>query len=195
MPQVAVPAFQIKITLGNIEPPIWRRLLVSCETRLSELHDIIQAAFGWEDYHLYLFEIGPVRFSDGADLENLAELTAVDARCVQLLHLVQPYRPSWRNTQFVFEYEYDLGDGWKHEVLFEDALPPDPKRELPVCTGGERACPPEDVGGVHRYTEFLAAIRDVKHPEYESYLTWAGGRFDPEAFDMKAINYALRQLK
>src|SRR5262249_21267652 len=152
--------------------------LVSCDTKLSQLHDIVQVAMGWQDTHLYLFQIGLVRFADGADPANLAEMTAIDARCVQLLHLVQPYRPFGREFHFAVEYEYDLGDGWKHDLVFEDVLAPDPKRKLPTCTGGERACPPEDVGGVHRYAQFLEAIRKADDPDHCTYLEWIGGHFD-----------------
>ncbi|MBK8024926.1 MAG: plasmid pRiA4b ORF-3 family protein [Chloroflexi bacterium] len=71
---------------------------------------------------------------------------------------------------------------------------PDPKREAPMCIGGERGCPPEDVGGIHGYETFLGAIRDPKHPEHQSYIEWIGREFDPEAFDLVAVNKALRSL-
>jgi hypothetical protein len=189
------PVFQIKAILKDIDPPVWRQILVSCETKLSQLHDIIQAAMGWQDSHLYLFEIGIVRFTTGDDPENLTELTAVDSRYVRLLHLVQPNHPFRGKFHFAFNYEYDMGDGWRHDVVFEDVLPPDPKRKTPVCIGGERACPPEDVGGVHGYASFLEAIRNRDDPEHESYLEWVGGSFDPEAFDMNAINQRLRAVR
>jgi Plasmid pRiA4b ORF-3-like protein len=195
MSNVNAPAFQIKVTLKDIDPPIWRRILVSCETTLSQLHDIIQAAMGWQNSHVHLFEIGIVRFTSGEDPENLTELTAVDSRCVRLLHLVQPYHPFRGDFHFAFDYEYDMGDSWHHEVVFEDVLPPDPKRKTPVCTGGERACPPEDVGGVHGYVTFLEAIRNPDDPEHQSYLEWIGGSFDPEAFSIEAINQQLRGLR
>jgi hypothetical protein len=189
------PVFQIKITLNDIDPPIWRRILVSCETKLSQLHDIIQAAMGWQNEHMYLFEIGIVRFTSGDDPENLTELTAVDARCVQLLHLVRPDHPLRGDFHFAFDYEYDMGDSWKHEVVLEDVLPPDPKRNTPVCTGGERACPPEDVGGVQGYEAFLEAVRNSDDLEHQRYLEWVGGSFDPEAFNIDAINQKLRGLR
>jgi hypothetical protein len=195
MPKGNEPVFQIKITLKDTYPPIWRRVLVSCETTLTQLHDIIQTTMGWQNSHLYLFEIGIVRFTSGEDPENLTKMVAVDARCVKLLHLVQPYRPFQGDFHFAFDYEYDMGDGWKHEVVFEDVFPPDPKQKTPICTDGERACPPEDVGGVHGYETFLEALRNPSHEEHDSYLEWIGGSFDAEAFDIKEINRKLRALK
>ena len=65
----------------------------------------------------------------------------------------------------------------------------------PVCLKGKGACPPEDVGGVWGYAEFLRAIRDPKHPEHDEYLLWVGDDFDPEAFDLEETNKALRSIK
>jgi hypothetical protein len=192
MAKANAPVFQIKVTLKDINPPIWRRILVSCETKLSQLHDIIQAAMGWQNSHLHLFEIGIVRFTTGDEPANLTELTAIDSRYVRLLNLVQPHRPFRGEFHFAFEYEYDMGDSWKHDVVFEDVFRPDPKRKTPVCTAGERACPPEDVGGVHGYASFLEAIRNPDDPEHQSYLEWIGGSFDPEAFDIEDVNQKLR---
>lgn len=92
-------------------------------------------------------------------------------------------------------YDYDFGDDWKHEILVQKILEPDPKGNYPVCLGGERACPPEDCGGTPGYEEFLAAIRDPKHEEHDGMLEWVGGSFDPEAFDVKAINRNLKKEK
>ena len=72
-------------------------------------------------------------------------------------------------------------------------MPPG-EAKYPVCLAGERACPPEDVGGVCGYEGFLEAIRDPDHPEHEDYLEWIGGEFDPGAFDLEGINAALRRL-
>lgn len=84
-------------------------------------------------------------------------------------------------------YEYDFGDSWLHEVVLEAHVPA-PKK-LPICLGGERACPPEDVGGPHGYEEFLAAIKDPRHEEHESMLEWVGGGFDPEVFDAEKVSF------
>jgi hypothetical protein len=93
-----------------------------------------------------------------------------------------------------FRYEYDFGDGWLHQVTVEKVLPADPEMRLPLCLKGKRACPPEDVGGVWGYENFLEAIRDPDHPEHDEYLEWVGGEFDPESFDIDDVNAALRGL-
>ena len=77
----------------------------------------------------------------------------------------------------------------------EKILPPDPKVKYPVCIAGKRSAPPEDCGGVWGYEEFVEAISDPKNPEHDEYLDWAGGDFDPEKFDLEAINRELRRTK
>jgi len=94
-----------------------------------------------------------------------------------------------------FQYEYDFGDGWRHTLLLEKILPPDPSMHLPVCLQGRAACPPEDVGGVGGYANFLEALRDPEHEEHEEYLNWIGGKFAPNAFDMELLNQRLRKDK
>ncbi len=195
MPTASGPVYQVKITLKNLTPPIWRRILVSSETTLAQFHPILQTVMGWEDSHLYVFKAGSVQFTYPYEPGDLEEMTAVDARAVKLIHLVPGHRPFHGQFHYVLEYEYDLGDGWEHELVFEDVLAPDPNQKLPLCLAGERACPPEDVGGVRGYADFLDAIRLRDHPEHDQYMEWSGGSFDPERFNMKAVNSALRKLK
>ena len=90
------------------------------------------------------------------------------------------------------DYEYDFGDGWQHRIDVESIAKPQADRAYPLCLAGERATPPDDVGGVPGYQEFLAAIADPKHEEHASMLTWVGGAFDPEGFDLNTINRTLR---
>ncbi len=94
-----------------------------------------------------------------------------------------------------FIYLYDFGDGWEHRVTVEKTLPADPALKLPQCLGGANACPPEDVGGPPGYEDFLAAIRDPAHEEHDAMLEWCGVAFDPNAFDLEAVNETLRQFK
>lgn len=189
------PVFQIKITLRDSQPVIWRRVPVSSKTKLSQLHDIIQAAMGWQNSHAHMFTVGTVRFTTPFQDEDLIELTAIDARQVKLYHLVAPHRPYTGDFHFAIEYEYDFGDGWSHELVFEDVFDADPNRKVPVCIAGERACPPEDIGGVYGYESFLEAIKNPDHPEHADQIEWIGHEFDPEKFDLDAVNTPLRALK
>ncbi|MBI4769314.1 MAG: plasmid pRiA4b ORF-3 family protein [Chloroflexi bacterium] len=189
MPWVKIgPVYQLKITLLDLRPPVWRRVLVPGEFTLGDLHSVIQLAMGWTDSHLHRFDVGGTGYSlpyPGTDWEESGDEDSSDVRLDQ----VAP----GENAKFM--YEYDFGDSWEHEVLVEKISPPDPTMKHPVCLTGKRACPPEDVGGVWGYAEFLQAIRNPKHPEHDSMLEWVGGEFDPAAFDLEETNRALRSIK
>ena len=94
-----------------------------------------------------------------------------------------------------FGYQYDFGDSWQHEVLFEGIVPAEPKQKYPLCVDGARACPPEDCGGIGSYGYFLEAIQDPEHERHDELLQWVGGEFDPEAFNVDAVNAALAALR
>jgi hypothetical protein len=175
--------FQLKVTLGDIQPPIWRRLLVPSHLTLDKVHAVIQEAMGWTNSHLHQFTIRDRHIGDpsvdedaGPKLEN--------ERKVQLDRLLGEGQR--------LDYEYDFGDGWTHELLVEKVLEPDERIHYPVCVAGARACPPEDVGGVHGYENFLEAVRNPEHEEHDQLLSWIGGAFDPEGFDLNAVNRSLR---
>jgi hypothetical protein len=182
-----VPIYQIKVTLEGSKPPVWRRLLVRSDITLAGLHDVIQAAFGWLDYHLHQFIVGELYFGvPDPDYDDYLEMH--DERKMRLHQITE-------HEGFKFRYEYDFGDSWLHQVLVEKILPPEPSQAYPVCLKGRRACPPEDVGGMWGYEHFLEAIADPEHEEHEDYLEWVGGEFDPEAFDLEEVNEALRALR
>jgi hypothetical protein len=182
-----VPIYQIKVTLDESKPPIWRRILVRSDITLGELHDILQAVMGWVDYHLHQFIVERTYYGvPDPDYEGFLEMH--DESHVKLNQIVT-------GEKFKFRYEYDFGDSWLHNLLVEKVLPPEPGQQVPVCIKGKRACPPEDVGGIWGYYMFLEAIQDPDHPEHEGYLEWVGGEFDPEAFDLDEANEALRGLR
>jgi hypothetical protein len=179
--------YQIKVTLEDSKPPIWRRLLVRSDSTLADLHRIIQAAFGWWDYHLHQFIIDEIYFGvPDPDYEGFLEM--YDERKMRLHQITG-------REGYKFRYEYDFGDSWLHQVLVEKILPPEPGQEVPLCIKGRRACPPEDVGGIWGYYHFLEAIGDPEHEEHGEYLEWVGGEFDPEAFNLEEVNQALRALR
>lgn len=181
------PIYQLKITLLDTKPPIWRRILVRADTSLAQLHDIIQVVMDWDDAHLHLFTVAGQQYSLPYDPTHLAELGAKDSRRATLAKLVT-------GEPFQFTYDYDFGDDWRHHIIVEKILPPDPKQALPVCLAGKRACPPEDVGGVWGYEDFLKALKDPDHPEHAMYAEWIGGTFDPDVFDVDAANERLKLL-
>lgn len=190
MSKKTAPIYQIKITLIDSKPPIWRRLLISSETTLNKLHDIIQVAMGWTDSHLHAFRINGEEFSAPMpyDPGHLAEMGMKSTHRKKLSTLVT-------GKGDTFFYDYDFGDDWRHQIIVEEVLPPDPKQPLPVCIEGKRACPPEDVGGIWGYDDFLEAIGNPNHPEHEMYVDWAGEDFDPEAFDVAEVNSELKSLR
>jgi hypothetical protein len=179
--------YQLKITLAGVRPPIWRRLLVPASYSLADLHDAIQAVMGWTDSHLHQFIVDDLYYGlPHTELEGFAE---VEDETLVSLHEIIP------GKDFSFDYEYDFGDSWLHEVLVEEVKPADTVHRYPVCIGGRRACPPEDVGGTEGYRYFLEAICNRRHPEHQDMLEWIGGSFDPEAFDLEEANEALQALR
>lgn len=163
---------QLKATIVGSKPPVWRRVVVPSRISLAESHEILQAAFGWWGYHLHEFEISGRRYGidDGEGWEP-----PEDERRARLDMLA--------GAGSSFTYTYDFGDDWRHKVAVEKVTPADPAVTYPACTGGRRACPPEDCGGVWGYENLLAMLADPTHEEHASMLEWVGGTFDPDAFD------------
>jgi len=174
---------QIKITLQGIEPPIWRRFQVPADIRLSMLHGVIQDVMGWEDDHLHQFFIDGKCYGDA----RLADQEGVDNEDrIKLNQVIQTKGGS-------FIYEYDFGDSWEHRLEVEEILFAEPDARYPRCVAGERACPPEDCGGVWGYADLLDAIKDPAHPEHEERSEWLDDDFDPEEFDLDGLNEFWRE--
>lgn len=180
--------FQFKITLKNIEPPIWRRIQVK-ECMLDKLHEHIQTAMGWTNSHLHQFKIGGVLYGDPQLLYEgwEDETLPVNSLRTKLSKIVPK-----DGKRFQFDYEYDFGDGWEHEILFEVFLPAEKGTRYPLCLEGERACPPEDVGGTYGYQEYLRAMANPKHKRHKEFMEWSGP-FDPEKFDAKAVTKRMQR--
>ena len=183
------PIYQLKITLLDIDPAIWRRFQVRENVTLYGLHDYIQGVMlGWADYHLHEFEIDGEHYGvPDPEYDDVPEMRLKNENCYKLCQLTKPGD--------VFLYRYDFGDNWEHEIVVEKKLPSKLRIEYPICLEGQRRCPLEDCGGPWGYEEFLEAISDPDHEEHDSYLEWAGGSFDPEAFDLKRINNALKNIR
>lgn len=180
--------YQFKITLLEAKPPIWRRIQVK-DCTLDKLHEHIQTAMGWTNSHLHQFDIRGERYGDPELLDDGFEgFECVDSTKTNLSQILPK-----TGKRFAFKYEYDFGDGWEHEVLFEGTPTVGPKAKYPLCLEGERACPPEDCGGVWGFGDFLEAIRNPKHEEHENMLEWIGGRFDSEDFDPKQATKEMKK--
>ena len=141
---------------------------------------------GWQSAHLHEWIVGGRRYGEPEPDEPHYEVQEESRLTLREAAPIEGAR---------FEYLYDLGDNWTHEVVVEKIDPRDRAFLSPECLAGERACPPEDCGGAGAYDNFLEAIRDRCHPEHEDLLAWVGGRFDPEALDLAAVNRRLRRLK
>jgi hypothetical protein len=178
-------ASRVRVQLLEVDPPIWRTLEVPRAIRLDQLHEVLQHAMGWQNYHLYQFEAGGVRYSPPSD-DDWDE--PVDPSGVTLDRLLGS-----PGSKIV--YEYDFGDGWRHELTLEEITDPPVSVRLPRCLAGARACPPEDVGGTFGYEEFVEAVSDPKNPEHDRMLTWCGGSFDPEKFDSTVVNALLSRIR
>ena len=178
--------YQFKVTLMESHPPIWRRIQVP-DCTLGELHEVLQFVMGWEDCHLHQFIVrgesyGPL---DPEDLHWGME--KVDEEEISISRVAK----TGRKVRFI--YEYDFGDSWQHEILLEKILEPEPNVAYPRCIEGARACPPEDVGGISGYAEFLEAISDPNHEDHDDMVVWSGGRFDPDRFSVDEVNRELRE--
>jgi hypothetical protein len=170
------------VQLADIEPPIWRRLAVPGPHTLHSLHGILQAAMPWQDYHLYQFEIGGVRYEDPDPDDR--DPSVPDPRAFALDQL-----DFFQGTEF--RYTYDFGDDWRHDLTVEGVVPLPQDVLLPVCLGGARACPPEDCGGVGGYEELIAALGRPQSGAAREYREWLGRVYDPEELDLAAINVRL----
>jgi hypothetical protein len=164
--------YQLKITLRDTKPPIWRRVLVPGNLNLERLHRVIQDAMGWYDSHLHSFEVGGLEFgppdTNGWGREIKSE------RQHPLERLV--------GEGGKFDYVYDFGDDWRHQILVEKVTT---EATAPRCLGGARACPPEDCGGVWGYSDVVAAFLDEKHPRHAEIAEWVPVDWSPERFDLE----------
>jgi hypothetical protein len=174
---------QLKVTLLGLMPPVWREVAVPSDFTLGDLHHVIQLAMGWEHSHMHDFRIGKLTY---VDPRMPVDPTDQDEEQVTLAQVAPRARRKFR-------YTYDFGDGWEHEVQVEAVGPPEPGTRYPIVLAGERACPPEDCGGVWGYANLLEVLSDPNDPEYEEMLEWVEAPIDPEAFDLKKTNTRLQK--
>lgn len=170
--------YQFKITLKGAKPPVWRRIQAPGTYTFWDLHVAIQNAMSWSDSHLHQFEM--VNPSTGMKVE-----IGIPGEEFELDREILPEQKQKIANYFSMEnklanYTYDFGDGWEHTIRLEKILPREGNIDYPVCTGGERACPPEDCGGIGGYEEICCGESEFQE-EYSEY--------DPEHFDVKEISF------
>lgn len=184
--------YQFKVTLLGIKPPIWRRIQVPGDYTFWDLHVAIQDAMGWLDYHFHTFLIAekgrskPIEIGIPRDeMEEGGFLSGWEV----------PIREFFKIPGEGALYEYDFGDMWEHEVLLEGIFLREKKVRYPRCIGGERACPPEDCGGIWGYQTLIKVIGNPKHKEYRDYVGWLKGHaknyypYDPEKFEAEKVHF------
>jgi hypothetical protein len=186
---MSAAVIRLKITLANTEPPIWRRVEVPSGLTLRELHAVIQAAMGWDDEHLFQFQIGRETVAGpGMDGGGFGLPRAISASRVRLDDLAD-------SRVKRFAYVYDMGDSWEHRIQIEKLLAADPAASYPRLIDGAGRCPPEDIGGIPGFYEFLDAIADPNHPDHDDRIDWYGGAFDPHHMDTERINKRLTRIR
>jgi hypothetical protein len=170
----------LKITLKGTKPPIWRRVLVPGAFSLGELHNVIQAAMGWYNSHLHVFEVGDRHYGDRRMVDHVADENRITLNGVMKAGVTR------------FSYTYDFGDNWEHGIVIEKTQPVVPGVSYPRCAAGKLPCPPEDCGGVRGYRELLEILADPEHPEHQERMEWVDDdALGPAEFDLDLVNVML----
>ncbi len=169
--------YRFKISLQGTDPVIWRRIETK-ELTLEKLHELIQTAMGWTNSHLHQFEVAGTRYVHPQFMMgDFDDSGAIDYSGIRIGDLVSKHGSGLR-----MGYEYDFGDGWQHDVVLEKVTESEAGTKYPRCIDGERACPPEDVGGVYGFADYVEAITNPNHGQHDELLEWHGP-FDPAQFD------------
>ncbi|MEO6080884.1 MAG: plasmid pRiA4b ORF-3 family protein [Steroidobacteraceae bacterium] len=177
----------LRVELCDVEPLVWRRVVVSNQATLAALHNYLQWVMGWSDTHAHEFHVGDHIVAADWWIEEMSQSPDDnryrDERRVSVAAVVTEL-----GIRGEFEYHYDMGDGWRHRIVIES--PPGESSDLPLprCVAGENACPPDDVGGPPGYEQFLQILADRRHKQHDDMVRWIGGVFDPKGFDLNRIN-------
>jgi hypothetical protein len=184
--------FQFRFELVGIEPSIWRRVQVPSKYSFWDLHVAIQDSMGWLDYHLHAFRVR---------MPHKRKIVEIGIPMDD--YFDEPVLPGWEIpiTDYFTEpgksspYEYDFGDGWEHNILLEGILLKEKGARYPKCVAGERACPPEDCGGVPGYYEIVEILKNPKHPEFRDHIGWLKGHaknyypYEPDQFNPEKVEF------
>jgi len=181
-PDIAV----IRVELNDTEPAIWRRFAAPTSITLKGLHDLIQAAMGWQDCHLWEFRTVSSRYGK-PDPQYETDPPTHPAAGIKLAALIE-------RGDLTFSYVYDFGDNWRHTVQVEGVKPAEADMPVPCFIDGVGRCPPEDVGGVSGFEGFLEAVGKPQHRQHRTMLDWYGGPYDPKDINRQTIEARFAQL-
>lgn len=167
-------ALRIKVTLEHVDPAPWREIEIRSDKTLPHLHDAIQAAFLWNDMHLWDFEIGDRKYQMKSEefwIEPMFGPAVMEVTTKRLEFFLNSKVP-------LVIYTYDFGDDWTHRIELISKRAIEPNEPLPRFVGGQWATPPEDIGGPPMYEVFKEAREDASHPEHDwaeeaGYVDWA----------------------
>lgn len=179
----------MRVELADVEPLVWRQIEIASDLTLDKVHRVLQTVLGWTDSHLHEFSRGSEPHERSAERYLMAfsvedGAVGIDERRVRLDEvLVEPGDRLW--------YQYDFGDDWTHALDLEAVLPHDPSAPPARCLSGERACPPEDCGGIGGYEDLRRVLAGPPGPERDEMRLWTGPDFDPARFDADAVDAAL----
>jgi Plasmid pRiA4b ORF-3-like protein len=179
---------QFRISLLGTTPEIWRRIQVPRKYSFWDLHVAIQDAMGWLDYHLHMFRLSRP-YGKKTDLIGVP----VDDEFLNDQNIL----PGWEvpisnyltEPGMTIQYEYDFGDSWIHEILLESIQIKEKRVKYPKCIAGERACPPEDCGGIPGFEDLLEILKDSKNEEYKDTMEWLVGSYIPEYFEPSKVKF------
>jgi len=175
----------LRIELKDSDPPIWRMVEVPTSVTLKVLHDIVQVAMGWFDYHLWEMVIGGETYGLPMD-EDWGTASRKPASRTRLRDVLQPVTTR-------IDYTYDFGDNWEHTLIVSDVRAGKAGSLYPRYIAGERGCPPEDCGGISGFYEKLEARADSDHTDHDEIREWLDG-YDPDEFDVFPIEVALGRI-
>ena len=185
---MSAPAIaRLKITLDYVEPPVMRRIEVPVDIRLDRLHLALQAAMGWETYHLWEFQARKLRFGPPGQDDGFGD-GPLNAQKATLQAVLEDTGAK------TLKYLYDFGDGWEHSIRVERISEPASGASYPKLVEAEGACPPEDVGGPPGYADYLEALADPDHERHEELVQWRGPDFDVNDPGISRINAAFTAL-
>jgi len=175
----------MRIELCGSDPLIWRQVEVPTSMTLKAMHEVIQAALGWFDYHLWEFTVGERRYGLPMDEDSGTE-PRVEAVKVRLRDVLAPGKT-------IMTYVYDFGDDWQHRLILTNIRQGDPDTEYPRFVAGERGAPPEDCGGLPGFYEKLEILADPSHPDHDELKGWFE-EYDPNDIDELVIMITLSRI-